>query len=298
MPSIKSLRAFVLTMEHGSLTLASKAMNLSQPAASRLLQQLEEEFGAPLFYRDSKTLTPSRDAELFHPEASCILASFEELPEIMRALKQDAAAPLKVIGQTRCVQGLVAPALARLVELYPDVAIDLATHKRAELQRRLVWDRFDVGVFALPLHIDFAEVLVQRQAPCGVLVPRAHPLAEQGPVTPEDLLRYDRIAVSTRSSIGEVEDEMARHGYSLPVKHSVTNAFAAISLVRHGLGYLITDRFTVDPINLSALTFVPITPTPAIEYAICASPGFRAHPMKRPFVDLLTELLETPLSSA
>ena len=62
MPTIKSLRAFVLTMEQGSLTLASQTMNLSQPAASRLLQQLEDEFGAPLFYRDSKTLTPSREA--------------------------------------------------------------------------------------------------------------------------------------------------------------------------------------------------------------------------------------------
>ena len=38
MPSIKSLRAFVLTMEQGSLTLASQTMNLSQPAASRLLR--------------------------------------------------------------------------------------------------------------------------------------------------------------------------------------------------------------------------------------------------------------------
>jgi DNA-binding transcriptional LysR family regulator len=291
MPSIKSLKAFVLTMEHGSLTLAAEAMNLSQPAASRLLQQLEAEFGEPLFYRNSKTLSPSRDAALFYPEASRIVASIEALPEVIRTLKQDAAVPLKVIGQTRCTLGLVAPALARLNQENSDVAIDFETYKRVELRRRLIWDRFDVGVFALPLHLEYAVTVFRRRIDCQVLVPLSHPLVDRDRLIPDDLVGYDRVAVAARSSLGEVEDKMAREGYEIPIKHEVSNAFAAVSLVRLGLGYVITDRLAVDPSNMDDLRFIPISPTPSIEYAICVSPEMRDHPVKERFIEILVDSL-------
>ena len=292
MPSIKSLRAFVLTMEQGSLTLAAQTMHLSQPAASRLLQQLEEEFGSPLFYRDSKTLSPSREAELLYPEASRILASFEELPEILDILRQDQATPLKVMAQTRCTLGLISPALARLRANNSDVSIDLAIHKRSELRRRLIWDRFDVGVFALPLHIEFAEVRLLRKVTCQVLLPNDHPLAGRASLTPDDLQKYDHVAVSALSGKSVVDEALAKEGYQLPVKHEATNAFAAVSMVQQGFGYMVTDHFTVDPIHLKNLKFIPINPAPSIEYAICVSKGVRDHPLKERFIEILIELFD------
>ena len=291
MPTIKSLRAFVLTMEQGSLTLASQTMNLSQPAASRLLQQLEAEFGAPLFYRDSKTLTPSREAELLYPEASRILASFEELPEILQALREDDTTPFKVMAQTRCALGLVAPALARLHREHPNVSVDLAIHKRSELRRRLIWDRFDVGVFALPLHIEFAETRLVRRVDCQVLLPKTHPMADREELSPDDLAGYDHVAVSALSGKSVVQEALAKEGYEIPIKHEATNAFAAVSMVRHGFGFMITDRFTIDPAHLDELAIVPIRPTPSIDYAICASKGVSDHPLKERFIEILTEIL-------
>ena len=292
MPSIKSLRAFVLTMEQGSLTLAAQTMNLSQPAASRLLQQLEDEFGAPLFYRDSKTLTPSREADMLYPEASRILASFEELPEILETLKEDQNSPLQVMGQTRCTLGLVAPAIAQLNEERPDISINLAIHKRSELRRRLIWDRFDVGVFALPLHIEFAETRLLRRVPCQVLLPINHPLADHEILTPDSLKPYNHVAVSALSGKSVVEEAMSKEGYQIPIMHEATNAFAAVSMVRHGLGFMITDRFTVDPAHFSELKLIPISPTPSIDYAICVSKGARDHPMKERFIEILVELMD------
>ena len=294
MPSIKSLRAFVLTMEQGSLTLAAQTMHLSQPAASRLLQQLEDEFGAPLFFRDRKTLTPSREAELLYPEASRILSSFEELPEILETLKHDETMPFKVMGQTRCTLGLVGPALARLNQRHPEVAIDLAIHKRTELRRRMIWDRFDVGVFALPLHIDFAETRLSRRAECCVVLPRSHPLANRKHMTPDDLIDVDYVTVK-EALIGRtiVEDALAREGYDIPVKHEVSNAFAAVSLVRHGAGFMITDRFAIDPAYFSDLKLIPFSPKCAMEYAICVSRDSREHPMTNHFIDILSEVLDS-----
>lgn len=296
MPSIKSLRTFVLTMEQGSLTLAAQKMNLSQPAASRLLQQLEDEFGAPLFFRDRKTLTPSREAELLYPEATRVLASFEELPQILSALKTDETIPLKVVGQMRCTLGLVVPAIARLSKERPDVPIDLEVHKRAELRRRTMWDRFDVGVFALPLHIDFAEVRLSRPTPCGVILPKSHPLAKRDHLTPDDLVDLDYITVR-EALIGRtiVEKALSENGFKIPVKHEVSNAFAAVSLVRNGLGFLIADRFTIDPAHFADLRLIPLKPAPQIEYAVCVSQDMRDHPVAARLIEILAEILENDM---
>lgn len=297
MPSIKSLRAFILTMEQGSLTLAAQMMQLSQPAASRLLQQLEEEFGAPLFFRDSKTLIPSREAEQFYPEASRIVASYDEVPQLLEALKHDNSVPFKVMAQTRCALGLVAPALKTLTQEQPDISIDLAVHKRTELRRRMTWDRFDVGIFALPLHIDFAEVLLLKKVNCQVVLQRSHPLAARDSLTPQDLEKVSYISVK-EALMGQtvIEDALKKDGLVIPVKHEVSNAFVGLSLVCQGLGYMITDPFTIDPFHEAQLRKIPFSPTPAIEYAVCASRDLRDHPAKDRFLEILGEMLEARAS--
>ena len=170
--------------------------------------------------------------------------------------------------------------------------MDLAIHKRSELRRRLIWDRFDVGVFALPLHIEFAETRLIRRVPCEVLVPKNHPLADHEIVTPDDLIPFDHVAVSALSGKSVIEQAMAKEGYQIPVKHEVTNAFAAVSLVRQGFGFMITDRFTVDPVHMSDLKLIPIVPVPSIEYAICVSKGVRDHPLKERFIEILVDFLD------
>jgi len=86
---------------------------------------------------------------------------------------------------------------------------------------------------------------------------------------------------------------MKRKGIEIPVKHEVSNAFAAVSLVHQGLGYMITDKFTVDPIYLNDLKLIPISPAPSIEYAICVSTEVRDHPMRDRFIEIVTNRLDS-----
>jgi DNA-binding transcriptional LysR family regulator len=52
--SLREMDIFRRVMELGSITAAAAALNISQPAASRLLQQAEERLGFPLFRREKK----------------------------------------------------------------------------------------------------------------------------------------------------------------------------------------------------------------------------------------------------
>lgn len=63
--NFKSLRAFRLVVSQGSLAAAAEALNLSQPAVSRLISLLEDETKLTLFDRSRRRLTLSEAGEAF-----------------------------------------------------------------------------------------------------------------------------------------------------------------------------------------------------------------------------------------
>ena len=56
---LKQLRLLVALGEHGSLLKASRQVALTQPGASKALQEIETTFGTPLFVRTNRGLEPN-----------------------------------------------------------------------------------------------------------------------------------------------------------------------------------------------------------------------------------------------
>ncbi|MEM9715250.1 MAG: LysR family transcriptional regulator [Pseudomonadota bacterium] len=292
MASIKSLRAFVFIMEQGSLTGAATKLNLSQPAVSRLLQQLEQDFGRPLFFRDSKTLTPSREAKMLYPEAQRILKSYDEVPKIFETLRTHEAPPFKVLCHPRCVPGLVAPALARLCYVFPDVRIDLDIFNRFELGRRIIRDRFDVGIFTIPMKVDIAEIKYTRRSRFNVVLDRSHRLAGRSALGPDDLIGESYISQTVGLISRQlIEDALSSLGQDLPIVHEVTTSQAALNLVKSGVGYTVVDRLSVGPEFAEDLVMIPFEPMTEIEYAFCFAKDARRHEVRDHFLVLLDDII-------
>ena len=290
MITIKSIRAFVYIMDHGSLTAAARMMHLSQPAVSRLLQQLEESFGAKLFYRDSKNLTPTKEAEGFYPDALRVLTSFDEVPELLENLKSDAVTPLKVICHPRCVPGLVVPALARMTSEYPDFRFSLDIFMRKELGRRFIRDRFDVGVFTLPLQIDIAELKRKRTVDFKVILPEGSALASRSYLRPKDLKGLNLIGMSSKRGLiarDLLDAALDASGEELEATHDVSNASAGLALVKQGVGYMIADPIALDPILLSGLGVVEFRPKVSLDFGFCLAKGAIQHHYTNAYLDML-----------
>ena len=64
---LKQLRLLVALGEHGSLLKASKQVALTQPGASKSLQEIETTFGAPLFVRHPRGVRCSPAGEALLP---------------------------------------------------------------------------------------------------------------------------------------------------------------------------------------------------------------------------------------
>lgn len=66
-PNIRHLAAFAATVEHGSVTRAAEAVNLTQPALTQAIAGLERELDCQLFEREPTGMRPTQPAILLAP---------------------------------------------------------------------------------------------------------------------------------------------------------------------------------------------------------------------------------------
>lgn len=148
--NVKGLKVFALIVEYGTLARASEIMNLSPPAASRLLRLLEEELGYPLFDRRKKRLVALPAVERLYPEALRILASIDELPNLMQEIEAGNQFPLKIVCNPRFVAGLAVPALDGLLRQHPEARVSMDVRLRRDFGRNLAMGQFHIGVGSVP----------------------------------------------------------------------------------------------------------------------------------------------------
>ncbi|WP_299689972.1 LysR family transcriptional regulator [uncultured Tateyamaria sp.] len=246
--NLRSLKVFALVMEEGTLARAAQTMNLSQSAASRLLHLLEDEFAIRLFRRENRRLIATPEAERFYPEALRILSQIESLPDFVQRIQSERPEPFRIIAQTRIVNGLVIPAIALMQDAFADQPVKLEIHPRRDLGRRMMNDRYDIGVTALPLPVDQPTPTRLGTAPLKVALSKDHPLADRALLCPGDLANVPYIALDDTTVIRRIVDqEMAAAGTRLEVAHEVSNGSAAYRLVQRGLGFTFADPIALDP---------------------------------------------------
>ena len=72
------LQAFKSVFEETTVTGAARRLKCSQPRVSRLIQELEEEIGFPLFLREKQRLEPTVEGKRFYKEIERILVGIDE----------------------------------------------------------------------------------------------------------------------------------------------------------------------------------------------------------------------------
>lgn len=300
--NLKSLRAFLHVMDEGTLIAASKRMNLSQPAASRLIQLLEEEIGAKLFYRDQKSLAPTPEAELFYAEARNVVTSIDDFPNLFRQLRNHALVPLRVVSQLRAANGLVIPAMVRFAERAPDVRITLDIHPRRELSRRVQQEKFDVGVCVVPWQVKGVQMLEMRETTLKVLLPSGHRLADRPFLTPADLAEEKYVAIGRGLMAREAVDRvLAKTGEQLDVFHEVSGTAAAHRLVAGGMGFAFSDPTVLEPGFREDTVLVPWKPEVKMALGLFGPQSHQPHGAAADFIECLKDvwddLMEAPAST-
>ena len=177
--------------EERRLAGAAAAAGLTQPAASKLLRQIEETLDVKLFERHARGVAPTRYGEILVRHARSALSEIGLAREELAALKAGRTGKTAVGTIVEPGANLVPSAIATLKERYPGTLVRVEIDASRQLVRRLLQGQLDMVVARL-LDAEAAEELVYEplalDEPHAVIASARHPLAARAPLALADLI--------------------------------------------------------------------------------------------------------------
>src|SRR6202171_3151567 len=186
------MRVFVRVVERGSFSAVSRELGIGQPAGSKQISALEEELGAELIHRTSRSIALTEPGRDFYESALRILDDFENATS---RIGRGQTAPKGLIRVT------VPPTFARLhmvsklpafFDAYPDIAVEMAA---SESPTTIIEDGFDLAIHSgdLPDSTLVARRFVQTMI---ILIATPQYLARHGaPESPDDLHHFRSVVL-------------------------------------------------------------------------------------------------------
>lgn len=188
---MRELRQFVEVANRRSISGAAKHLNISQPALSRAIRQLEESYGVPLFTRNGAGVALTTYGSALYSRAVRVLPALDEAREEIEHLQGRAKATIHVA--TGDFWGLVI--LPEVIRDFAAGHADVVVHvditddgTRFEGLRNGVYDIvFGTLSYKYEAVMQVEFEAMTRQA-TYVYGDRNHPLAKGGPAGLDDLL--------------------------------------------------------------------------------------------------------------
>ncbi len=160
----RQLALLVALAERRSLRQAAADIAVSQPAATKLLHDLEDALGVRLFERASWGMEPTLFGETMIRYARGFLTDLTEAREELAALAAGTRGKLRVGAVTGAVPRLLVPALASVRRDGPGVRVYLLVNANEVLAAALRQGTLDLAIGALPAQEDAAAFHVEPLA--------------------------------------------------------------------------------------------------------------------------------------
>lgn len=205
----RQLMLLIAIDREGNIHRAAETLAMSQPAASKLLKDLEEMIGVPLFERLPRGMSPTWYGETMIRHARIALASLGEAGAEIEALKGGWAGSVAVGAIAGPAMSLLPTALARITRDHPQLRVSLLVESSDVLLERLDQNRLDLLVARLFERHDKRHLHYQALAEeeiCAIARP-GHPIL--------DLPGADLAGLARSSWIVPPEGSVLRHRFEL-----------------------------------------------------------------------------------
>jgi DNA-binding transcriptional LysR family regulator len=175
--------------EEGNICRAAELMSMSQSAASRLLTDLEEIIGSPLFDRLPRGVRPNWYGLSMIRHARNALASLTEAASEIELLKSGRTGQVSIGTIPGPAISFVPRAVARVAEAYPLIRIHLQVESSEQLLESLLAGRIEIVVGRLLDRHEKSHFNYLRLAdePVCAVVRQGHPLLGRCDVRMADL---------------------------------------------------------------------------------------------------------------
>jgi len=179
---MRSATVLVACARAGSLGRAALALNMTQPAVSRMLRRLEDDLGVPLFERTTRGLDPTVYGQAVLPYAELVISEIGTARELVRQMQGASRGVVRIGGVGSIVGTVIVAAMREVRRSHPDVEFQIVEELEDTLIDDLKRGELDIAISPSVETDDLVSVAVPETL--GDLVSafaRAeHPLARAG----------------------------------------------------------------------------------------------------------------------
>ena len=200
---LRQISCFVEVARNGSIGKTAAALNVSQPAITKTIKELEGQLGFQLFTRKRTGVTLTAYGEVFLQHASVAIAELSVGLSELEALKNSEKGHVTIGGLQAPTSELVATAIARLKKLRPFIRVTVLPGTNDQLLPALKLGEVDIvfgrrgnaeQMSGLFFEMLFEDRLVFAASP-------HHPLARRSGLELIDLVDYPWIIPLPRNLV-------------------------------------------------------------------------------------------------
>ena len=234
----QQIRAFCHAARLGSFTRAAEHLSISQPAVSRHVQALEEEFGVPLFHRGGKCTTLTHSGELFYRLALPLTVRMDRLLDTFREERGGVASgALRIAAGQTSAASVLPRHLKRFQERHPGIRIDVRIGNSRLRMRLLRSYDVEIAFGAVDVPEPDTEFRSVFTSEIMLITPVDHPLAGRESVSVEEMVRWPMVTHPAGTHARDLAEMIGRlHGVAHNVSLQVEGWIVIKRYVEAGLG--------------------------------------------------------------
>jgi DNA-binding transcriptional LysR family regulator len=265
--NLDQLRAFMDVVELGSFSAAAERRDLTQPAVSLQVRQLERRLGVALIERVGRRARPTAAGAELLAHAGRIDAAVSAALDAVARHATGAVGRVRLgTGATACIF-LLPPILRELRRRFPTLEITVSTGNTAEIVRAVEDNMIDLALVTLPASgraLAFTPVLDDEFV---AIAPPAMALPKR--ITPAALAGLPVLAFDPGGNTRRIVDAWcARGNAALKPVMSLGSVEAIKELVGAGLGCAVVPRMAVRGVEERAFAVRSLTPRLHRELAV------------------------------
>jgi DNA-binding transcriptional LysR family regulator len=246
MIDLNTINVFLTVAEYSSFSEAGRKLNLSQPAVSQTIHNLERQFGVELFVRKGHAVHLTDAGQLLQGLGRELLTNSNRVEELMNSIQGNVVGEMTVGCSTTSGKYLLPGLIARFRKRYPQLRVNVLVSSRDSVIKKLISGDLSLGVSSKIIEdseLEYQEFFTDHIV---LLVPANHRWARFRHIYPDDLLEEPIILREEVAGTREVMMEGLRHHDILPdmlnVAMTLGNAEAIEMAVEEGIGIAFVSR--------------------------------------------------------
>jgi DNA-binding transcriptional LysR family regulator len=268
---IEAFRAVVVT---GGVTSAARALNITQPAVTRLIHDLQYALGLTLFAKRGTRLVPTSEALSLYREVERQFVGLERIESAARNLREGQSGRLRIAALPTFNVGFLPRLVGRFMQDRPGLEAAVYGSISSQVVEWVSSGFCDVGFAQGPLDFPNIDVELLAPVPAVAVLPGGHRLAERLVLEPQDFADEPFVSLEQTTQLRyRIDALFSTARVTRQTRVETPLSMIACGLVAAGAGVTIVDPFTASEYAGRGVVVRPFRPAVLYDIGVVWSTG-------------------------